>query len=193
MNEEQLYHKIYETKEDLQNLIGQYWHQFSGLDTWYFWFNVASVIIPLVILYIVIDKQRLFEICFYGYTAHVLWLNIDSALSAGNFFVYPHSLTYLIPTGINITAVVFPITFMLIYQYCTNNRKNFYLYSIIGTIIFTYGFASFCLAVELVKMDKGMNVTYLFLIDTAVVFISFWFTKLFIWIKKKHLGQKAEK
>lgn len=193
MNEEQLYHKIYEQKGDLHNLISQYWHQFSGIDTWYFWFNLVSVVVPLVVLYFVIDRKRLFEICFYGYTTHVLWSNIGSTLASGNYFVYTHSLTYLIPTGVNVAAILFPITFMLLYQFCTNKGKNFYLYSIIGALIFVYGFAYFCLAVDLLKMHKGMNLTYLFLIDIAVAFIAFWFTKLFIWFKDKGLHRAAEK
>ncbi|WP_106498186.1 hypothetical protein [Lentibacillus sp. Marseille-P4043] len=185
MSEEQLYDKIYEQKDQLQKLISEYWHAFSGVDTWYFWFNIASVIIPLLILYFVIDRKRLFEICFFGYTIHVLWINIGSSLSSANYFVYPHSLTYIIPTGVNIAAVLLPITFMLLYQYCMNYKKNFYVVAIIGALVFAYGFGSFSLAVDLLKVNKGMNLTYLFFIDVAVSFIAYWFTKLFLWFRNK--------
>ncbi|MFC7062089.1 CBO0543 family protein [Halobacillus seohaensis] len=179
MNETQLSNKIFEQKEQLNSLISKYYELYSGMDTWYLWFNIASILIPLIILYFKIDKKRLFEISFFGYTAHLLWANIDSVLSANNYLVHPHTLTHLTPTGITITAVLFPVTFMLLYQYCTNKEKSFYIYAIIFSLIFAYGFGGFSKAVDLLKMHKGMNLTYLFLIDIAVAFTALWVTKLF--------------
>ncbi len=160
-------------------MISNYWNSYSSIDTWFFWFNVASVVVPLLVLYYKIDKSRLFEICFFGYSVHVLWSNVDSILSKNNYLVHPHTLSYLFPVGITVTAVIFPVTFMLIYQYCKNKVKNFYLYSIIGSIVFAYGFGGLSDVVDLLKMHKGMNLTYLFLIDIAVVFTALWMTKLF--------------
>ncbi len=64
MRENQLYEEIYKQKEQLSHLISNYWNSYSGIDTWFFWFNIASVLVPLIILYFKIDKSRLFEICF---------------------------------------------------------------------------------------------------------------------------------
>ncbi|MFD1040059.1 hypothetical protein ACFQ3N_16930 [Virgibacillus byunsanensis] len=180
MTEQELYHRIFELKEQLGNVISEYWNLYSGPDTWYFWFNVATVIIPLIILLLIIDKKRIFEISFFGYTIHVIWANIDNILSMNNYFVYPHSLTHLLPVGVTITAVLLPIVFMLIYQYCTNNDRNYYIYALIGSAIFAYGFGYFSLSVDLLRVHKGMNLTYLFLIDVAVMYIAFWATKLFL-------------
>ncbi|OZU88162.1 hypothetical protein CIL03_13645 [Virgibacillus indicus] len=104
MNESELYNQIYQQKEQLGSLISEYWNLYSGMDTWYFWFNVASVLIPLVILYFAIDRQRIFEISFFGFAVHVLWANIDSILSSNNYLVHAHTLTHLIPSGITMTA-----------------------------------------------------------------------------------------
>ncbi|CDQ21274.1 hypothetical protein SAMN05192559_11240 [Halobacillus karajensis] len=186
MDQSQLYIKIYETKERLSKLTDEYWSLYSGLETWYFWFNIASVLISFIILYLKIDKNRLFEISFFGYTAHILWSNVDSVLSHNNYLIHPHPISSLTPTGITVTAVLFPVTFMLVYQYCTNKEKNFYVYTIIVSLIFGYGFGGLSSFLELLKMHKGMTLTYLVFIDIAVAFLSLWMTRLFLMFKNRH-------
>lgn len=185
MSEKQLYSKLFDQKEQLTELTNRYWQLYSGPDTWYFWFNLAAIVVPLLILFFKVDRRRLFEISFYGYTAHVLWSNIDAVLSSYNFLSHPHSLLQFIPGGISVTTVIFPVTFMLLYQYCTNKNKNFYLYAIGASIVFAYGFGSFSENMGLLKMNKGMNLIFLFLIDILVAFLSLWATKLFIKIRSK--------
>lgn len=192
MNKEQLYHKIAESKDETQQLISQFWHQYSNVDTWYFWFNVLSIVISLVILFFVIDKRRIFEICFYGYTIHILWAKIDNALSSSNYFVHTHTLTPYIPNGISMYAAVLPIAFMLMYQYCTNHGKNVYLWSIIIAVIFSFGFSSIESAVGLLKMDNGMNRFHIFLIDISVTFTAYWMTLLFSWIKRRYMEKQEQ-
>ncbi|QKY70802.1 hypothetical protein [Lentibacillus sp. CBA3610] len=185
MSEQQLYDEILKQKEQLQNLLQEHWELYSSMDTWFFWFNLATIIIPLIILYFLIDRRRLFEICFYGYTAHILWLNTDIVLSNNNYLTHPHSISHILPQGFTITAVLFPVVFMLLYQYCTNNEKNFYLYAIIVSIIFACGAGGISGFVDLLRMHKGMNFFYLTLIDIVIAFIALWATKLFQRIKHR--------
>ncbi|WP_100012470.1 hypothetical protein [Lentibacillus sediminis] len=184
MNRTQLYNEIYETKDRLASLYSEYWSNFAGPETWYFWFNLASVVLPLVLLFFVIDRERIFEISFFGYSAHMLWLNTDTILSAQNFLTHPHGISHLFPIGITVTAVLFPVTFMLLYQHCTNKGKNFYLYAVIVSAIFAYVLGGLSDLLDLLRMHKGMNLTYLFLIDVAVVFVALWATRLFLRIKR---------
>ncbi|WP_404458112.1 hypothetical protein [Oceanobacillus kapialis] len=190
MNEEQLYDKIYQVKEQLSQLNQHFWEKFSDFDTWYFWFNLMSIFLPLLILYVVLDRKRLFEISFYGYTTHVLWSNTDSILSSANYLNHPHSLSYLLPVGFSVTTVIFPVSFMLIYQYCTNRNKNIFLYFIGFSAVFAFGFGGFSLLVGLLEMNKGMNLFYLFLIDLVISFMAYGFTKLFIKIKHDKRADK---
>lgn len=183
MNEKELYFKIYETKEQLGNLITEHWNLYSNMGTWYFWFNVAAILLPLIILFFALDKKRFFEVSFYGYSVHILWVYIDSYLTSNNYLNHPHSVSYLLPQAFTVTAVLFPVTFMLLYQYCIKNEKNFYIYSIIGSFIFAFGFGGISLAVELLRMHKGMNLFYIFLIDIAIVFTALGMTNLFKKIK----------
>ncbi|WP_010531311.1 hypothetical protein [Lentibacillus jeotgali] len=185
MNEQELYHKIFEQKEQLEYLLKEHWQLFSNMGTWFFWFNLVTIITPLIILYFTVDRKRLFEVAFYGYSTHLLWLNTDMVLTANNYFNHPHSISYILPEGVSVTAVLFPVIFMLLYQYCTNNGKNYYLYAIVSSAIFAFGFGYFAESVDLLRMHKGMNLFYLTIIDIAISLIAFWVTKLFLFIKNQ--------
>lgn len=185
MNEQELYNKIREQKEQLAQLEQEHWQLFSSIDTWYFWVNLGTIVIPLVILYFVIDRTRLFEIAFFGYSTHLLWLITDTVLSANNYLNHPHTFFYFLPEGVTVTTVLFPVVFMLVYQYCTNNKKNFYLYAIVASVIFAFGLGSISDSIDLFRMHKGMNLFYLTLIDIAIAFIAYWATNIFLMIKKQ--------
>lgn len=184
MNQKELYQEIYEKKEQLNSLLTESWKLYSNMETWFFWVNLLTILIPLAVLFFTVDRKRLFEISFFGYSAHVIWTVVDGFLAKNNYFNHPHSISYLLPLGITVTAVLFPVVFMLLYQHCTNKGKNFYLYAIIGSFIFAYGFGFLTEAAGMLKMHKGMNLLYLSLIDIVIVFIAFGMTNLFLKIKK---------
>lgn len=184
MNEQDILQTIYDYKEKINELRVFHWMKYSNWKTWYFWFNILSILIPLTILYFKIDRKRLFEICFFGFLVHVTWSNIDSLLSSNNLLIHPHGFTHFLPMGITVTAVLLPVFFMLLYQYCTKKEKNFYLYTLVISAVFSYGFGYISKKVELLIMYKGMKLTYLFLIDIAVAYLAYWLTQLFIAIKK---------
>ncbi|WP_042225052.1 hypothetical protein [Oceanobacillus manasiensis] len=190
MSKEQLYQKIYGVKEQLAALQRDFWNNYSDFETWYFWFNLLSIFLPLLLLYVLLDRKRLFEISFFGYSAHVLWANIDNILSSNNYLLHPHSLTYLLPVGFSVTTVIFPVAFMLVYQYCTQRNKNPLLYFVGASLLFAFGFGGISHLVGLIEMHKGMNLFYLFLIDIVVSFLAYGFTKLFIKIKHDKRSEK---
>ncbi len=87
MKKEEQYDKIFEHKEELTDMLIKYWQQYSNMGTWYFWGNVSILLIPLIVLFFTIDKKRLFEIAFFGYTTHVVLTYIDIILSMNNYVV----------------------------------------------------------------------------------------------------------
>jgi UDP-N-acetylmuramyl pentapeptide phosphotransferase/UDP-N-acetylglucosamine-1-phosphate transferase len=78
------------------------------------------------------------------------------------------------------TASALPVGFLLIYQYCTKNKKNFYFYSLVLSAVFSFGFATIEDYFGLVEMRKGLNQIHIFFIDVAIAYISYWFTKLIL-------------
>jgi hypothetical protein len=171
---------IYEKSIDLNSSLISYWKEFSNIDSWQFWFVLALLIVPLIILYVTIDRTKIFEILFFGFSVHMMWTYIDTVLGSTTLFVHTYFLIPLLPFALSLTSSVLPVGFMLIYQYCLNHNKNFYLFAILVSALFSFGFAALELIMGLVDFNRGMNELYVFLIDLGVVFLSYWLTKFII-------------
>ncbi|MCM3361059.1 hypothetical protein ACTQ5K_00020 [Niallia sp. Sow4_A1] len=180
MNYKEIWEKINEQNDILHSLYISYWDKFSDYTTWQFWLIVISLIFPLIILFIAIDRRRLFEILFFGYTVHLLWAYIDLTLSRGNFLTHTYFLFPLVPNALNITGSFLPVGYILVYQYATNHQKNFYILTILLSALNAFVFANIEEAIGLVTFHRGVNAFHLFLLDLVIVFVSFWFTKLLL-------------
>ncbi|MBU3569253.1 hypothetical protein IUK39_03550 [Priestia aryabhattai] len=180
MSYEQYWRKIHETNNKLDSLLTSYWKQYSDFANWQFWTMVLFLVIPLIILCFKVDRKRIFEVFFFGYTVHVLWTYVDIALGRSGHLIHPYFLTPLLPDALSLTASILPVGYLLLYQYCTNHKKNFYLYTLLLSAVFAFGLAPIEGHFRLVDARKGMNLFYLYLIDLGVVFISYWFTKLIL-------------
>ncbi len=84
------------------------------------------------------------------------------------------------------TASALPVAFLLIYQYCTNNKKSFYLYILLLSILFAFGLAIIEDKVGLLKFDKGMNSFYLLLVDLVIAISAYWMTKIVRKLGSRH-------
>jgi hypothetical protein len=184
MEYSEFWEQIFKKNTEVNAFYSDYWKDYSDFGNWQFWVVLALLIIPLLVLCFTIDRKRMFELFFFGYTVHILWTYIDIALGRNGYFVHKYFLTPLLPNAANMTASVLPVGFLLVYQYCTNKQKNFYLYTIILSACFAFAFASIEQYMGFVEFRKGMNQFYLFLIDLGIVFISYWFTKFILKIKK---------
>ncbi|MRH45034.1 hypothetical protein GH741_20535 [Aquibacillus halophilus] len=172
------WNQISEKTEELNSLISSYWSQYSNLESWQFWVVVSLLVLPLILLCFTIDQKRIFEIFFFGYTVHVIWTYADIVLERYSFFIHTYFLTPVLPYALNMTASALPVGFLLLYQYCTNNKKNFYLYTLILSAIFAFGFATIEVRLGLLEFNKGMNQFYIFVIDIVIAYISYWFTMI---------------
>jgi hypothetical protein len=71
-----------------------------------------------------------------------------------------------------------PVSFLLLYQYCTNKHKNFFLYSLLLSAMFSFVVGPIEGHLHFADIRSPMNLFYFFVIDVGVVFISYWLTKL---------------
>lgn len=182
---DELWRKIYESNDQLNSLYASYWSQYSDMGTWQFWVVISLLVLPLAALCFFIDRKRIFEIFFFGYTVHVLWSYIDIALGRSNYFTHKYFLFPILPNATNITASVLPVGFLLLYQYCTNRNKNFYLFTLLLSAVFAFGFAQLEEFLGLVSLRKGMHNFHLFLIDVGIAYIAYWFTKAILKVRGK--------
>lgn len=178
MSFNEYWQKIDETNQQLNTLFSTYWKEYSGFGTWQFWVVVSLMVFPLILLYFTVDRKRLFEIFFFGYTVHLLWTNVDIVIARNGFFVHNYFLTPAFPNALNMTASALPVGFLLVYQYCTNYKKRFFLYTIVLSAIFAFGFATLEDQLGIVEFRKGMNQLYLFLIDIGIATTAYIFTRL---------------
>lgn len=185
MDYRQYWNQIYEKKDELNSLISNYWKNYSSWNDWQFWVVFSLLVIPLILLYFTVDRKRIFEVFFFGYTVHMLWSYIDIALGRGGYFIHTYFLTPLLPNAINVTASALPVIFLLLYQYCTNRNKNFYLYTILLSAVAAFGFATIERYLGFIELRKGMTQFYLFLFDLVVAYSAYWLTKLMLMIKDK--------
>jgi len=185
MKYSQYWDKIYETNNKLDHLVSSYWKSYSSFDSWQFWVVAFLLIAPLILLYFTIDRKRIVEILFFGYTVHILWAYIDNALENNNFLHHTYFLFPMIPFSFDITGSVLPVGFLLVYQHCTNKNKNFYLYMVLLSLLFGFIFASIEKLIGLVMFSKGMNQFHLVLLDVVIALVSYWFTRLLVKVQKR--------
>lgn len=176
MSFDEYWEKIYIKNNEISTLLSSYWNEYSHFGTWQFWVVVLIMVGPLILLFFTVDRTRIFELFFFGYTVHILWTYTVMVLQNYNYLIHPYFLTFVLPFALNMTASMLPVGFLLLYQYCTNHKRNFYLYTILLSAIFAFGFATIENYIGFVKLNKGMNQAYLFLIDIVIVYLAYWFT-----------------
>ncbi|MBN8203064.1 hypothetical protein [Bacillus sp. NTK034] len=176
MSYSEYWEQIFSQSEKMNGLISSYWREYSGLGTWQFWVVLALMVLPLVIVYLSIDRTRIFEIFFFGYTVHILWTYADSFLERYSYFVHTYFLFPMFPYALNMTASALPVGFLLIYQFCTNHKKSFLIYTILASAVFAFGFATLEEWAGMVHFKKGMNHFYIFLIDISIAYAAYFLT-----------------
>lgn len=178
MSKEQYWEHIYRLRSELNDIVFAYWTEHSGFSSWQFWTVSAMLVLPIAWLWFAADRRRLFEIFFFGYTVHMLWSYTVTMLDRYNLFVHQYAVIPTLPFGLSITASIFPVSFLLLYQHCTDREKNFPLYAVGVSAVFSFGFANIERALGFLDMRGGMNSLYLLLIDLAIVFVAYGATKL---------------
>ncbi|PMC36818.1 hypothetical protein CJ195_14510 [Bacillus sp. UMB0899] len=178
-------HELKSTQEKVSNDWIDYWFEYSSFDTWQFWVNVSFIIIPLIVLYIFIDKKRVFLLGFYGFNIHVWMVYSDAIGTRYNFFEYPYKAIPFLPIHVGIDTSLVPVLFILLYQWILHKKKNFYLYNL-GLILFlSFIFKPIIVSHHLFHLKNGANFFYIFLLYVIVVLISRAITNVFLHLYSK--------
>ncbi|MCY9658306.1 hypothetical protein P5G65_02210 [Paenibacillus chondroitinus] len=192
MDFKQYWNQILEKQEELNSQLSSYWSSFSDMGNWQFWVVTSLLVVPLLLVFFIVDRKRIFEIFFFGYTVHMIWTYIDIALGRTGHFTHKYFLTPVLPNALNITVSVLPVGFLLLYQYCTNKNKNFYLYTLLLSAMFAFGFATIEKYMGFVEFRKGTNQFHLFIIDVGIAYIAYWFTRLLLKVREKNNNWNRE-
>lgn len=189
LSREQYQQEIDKLDARLTDLILEFWKQNADFSTWQFWFNVLFFTIPLLITILFIDRKKIFQICFFGYSFHVMFVYLDVFFTRFNYWDHPYFLIPYIPVSIPVDGSLVPVTFMFAYQISINRNWNFYVTSSITALLITF-VAMFWQKLELLQLYNGVNNIHIFLADLAMSFLAYWFTNFFLKMNKNAKGYK---
>jgi hypothetical protein len=162
-----------------------YWKEYSSLDHWQFWVCFALLVIPLVLLFIFIDKRKALLLGFFGYNVHVFFTYIDAVGANNNYWYYPYKVLPILASNFTLDASLVPICYMFVLQWTLNHSHNYYLYMILLSIFFAFIFKPLLVAFTLFELDRGANYFHLFLGYIVVGFVAKWVTNLFVYLEQK--------
>jgi len=162
--QQSVYEDLSNKEADVAHSWITYWQHYSNFSTWEFWVNLAFLLIPLIILWFCLDRKKAFQLGFYGFTIHVLATYIDIYGERNHYWGFPFKIIPYLPTSVSLDASMAPVSFMLLYQWTINHKKNYYLASLALSTIFAFVIKPILSSINLFHLYNGMNYFYLFLL-----------------------------
>lgn len=185
MTEQQLefLKKLRSVSQELSQDQIKYWQLFSHYEAWQFWVQVLMIVIPLIVLFVFIDKDRTLLLGFFGLNFHV-WFSYTNRIGVGlGLWGYPYHIIPSLPS-FSLDAALVPVCFILLYQWVLNHKKNSYLYAVMLSVVLAFVFKPIMVKLDFFIMFNGMNYVHLFLFYMAFFIVSKLITDFFIWIQK---------
>jgi hypothetical protein len=180
MSVEEYWSKINHASAKVSSLISSYWHEHSDWTSWQFWIILTCLILPLIVLLIKLDKGKALQILFFGYTVHMLWTYTEIILIRLGLMDHHYFLLPFLPQAIGITSSLLPVSFMLLYQYCIKQDKNYLLWSIVLAAVIAFLFVPIEKKIGFIALVKGLNNFHVFLIDVIISMLAYGLTKFFV-------------
>jgi len=171
-------------EEKVSTLTNHYWRTFSNADTWQFWLLLALLVLPLVALYILIDRKKAFHLGFFGFNVHVWFHYIDIYGFTHGLWSYPYKVIPFLPSSVTLDTAFIPVIFMLVYQWTINNKKNYYIYLTGLCFFLSFLFKPTMVAFGLFQFYKGINYFHLLAGYITVMLISRAITNVFLYFQQ---------
>ncbi|AEI40424.1 CBO0543 family protein [Paenibacillus mucilaginosus] len=156
-----------EQKKELEHIIQSYrdtnldtinyWWEYSSFDSWRFWLTFILLAVPLLVLYFKIDRNRVYQIGFYGFAIHMLGVYVDTIGTNYGFWSYPYKMIPVLPTSFTLTSSMIPVAFMLMYQWQSRKRINYYLCAAGVSAIFVFIIHPIFMWLDMFQMYRGFN------------------------------------
>ncbi|KMJ57162.1 hypothetical protein AB685_17275 [Bacillus sp. LL01] len=175
--------KIVKMGKEAQKALNNYWIDFALYTSFEYFLMVLLLIVPLTYLFFKIDKNKIFFMGFFGYSIHVIFGYVDTFSKNLGFLNYPFPVIPIIP-GLSLDSSFIPVTFMLVYQWTLNSKKNYYVYMIITSAILSFVFKPLLVALGLFRLYGNTNYLYLFIGYLIVITIAKFITDIFLWTEK---------
>ncbi|HZG17672.1 MAG TPA: CBO0543 family protein [Candidatus Bathyarchaeia archaeon] len=178
--------QLYELGQKITDKLIEYWWQFSSFDSWQFWVTLAMLVVPLIVLYFLIDRSQVFKIGFFGLCVHIVTTYADLTGWRLGYWDYPYFAIPLFPVALGLDSSLIPVVFMLLYQWVTEKNRNFYLYAVILAALFAFGLKPLMNTLDLFRLHKGLSFLELFLyVYVPIIFLSKWLFNTFVFLENQ--------
>lgn len=177
-------HKLIKEQQEGAAQWLKYWLEFSAFDTWQFWFHVAMFVTPLIILYFAMDWKRALQLGFYGFNVHVWFGYFDDFGSTQGLWTYPYKMLPFVAHSLGMDASLVPVSFILVYQWTIKHKKNYYLYTLLLGLFFSFILKPIFVMHHLFKFNSWANYFHLFLTYIVIIVLSKGITDLFLLLQK---------
>ncbi|WP_121664967.1 CBO0543 family protein [Metabacillus endolithicus] len=187
MDQQQMeaYEKINSLMKDVTDLRVEYWHQYSNFQSWQFWvIFLLMFLTPLLVLYFVIDRKKMFLLGFYGFNINVWFGIVDTWGNKQGLWGYPYELTPYVPGNLSLDTALVPVLFILVYQWTLNHNKNFYLYTIVLALFLSFICKPILVMHNFFLLHKWANYFYLFIGYCLIFLFSKLITNIFLKMSK---------
>lgn len=125
---------VEKVREQLSEVTRQYWTA-HNLFTWQWWLLIVLSIVPWLVWWKLVNKQRMIEIALFGAFVALLASILDVIGTNVLFWGYPQQpLWFLIPPLLPIDLTIMPVEHMLLYEYFPR-WKGFILALIVVAVI----------------------------------------------------------
>lgn len=180
MTQEQngFFRELVSNQEQLTREGIQYWSLYSNFTTWQFWTILAMLIIPLILVYLFIDRTKIYRIAFFGFATHVLFAYTDAFGIRYGLWGYPYQVLPFLPS-FSLDAALIPVAIMFVYQWSLNHKKSFHGYSFLTALVFGFGFKPLLVWVGLFEKYQWVNYIIIFFIYLILFEAAYLLTFLF--------------
>ncbi len=131
------------TDEQLAYILKQW--SYARIDNWLdtdfntlsWWFEVVLAVVSLYIWWKLVDKKRLLELTFYGFSVMTVSIWLDQVGYELGVWYYPVDLIPVFPPSTAIDYILLPVIYALVYQYCSSWR-SFLIATILMSGVFSF-------------------------------------------------------
>ncbi|HWP96063.1 MAG TPA: CBO0543 family protein [Syntrophomonadaceae bacterium] len=93
---------------------------YDDLHKWTWWLNLIAVILPIIILWKVMDRKRFLQILVFGFLTAMVSTFFNTLGIALMLWDYPDRFLPISPRLFPVDFVALPFLYMLVYQYYLN-------------------------------------------------------------------------
>lgn len=105
------------------------------LGSYQWWLLLGLAIVPWILWFILVDKQRLRSIVLTGFFSALITITFDGIGGSLAMWAYPYQLVYFSPWLLPVDLCAVPVSIMIFYQYCRTWKS--YLVVVILLALFT--------------------------------------------------------